>query len=728
MSKTLSMLYEIVRLFTAFSETVSLSNSMGLFDINSISEDTAKPILEIIYDCKLDNLNYVTGRNFPAIDLGDENKKISFQITSDEKLEKIKYSLDKFLEYNLHEKYDELYIYIITKKQSSYGEAGINEILGIEPKISFNVNQHIIDNNDLVRIIRTLPFEKIKKIKDLLFQEYGDSILQIHNITKIKLEIAPIKNSVEIKKDNFIFPEHSNNPNKQKLVFTNRNAEDYFSNGNTLSEKKQFDLAIKDFDKSIEILNENLAEAIASKGVCYSRNNQIEKGIDEFKKALDICPNYSLIRYNLGYSYFVLRQFEKSIPELEIAYNLKPEDKKIKRVLAESYYRLGFKYYDSGNFELSIPLFNKAYEIEPEENHLINIAICYIQTKNIQKAIEILEAIIEKNPHSFLAYFNLGTAYSRNKEYKKSIQCILTALKIEPKHKGLYYNLAINYRDLSEFEKSIESFEKEIELFPESQDAYKELGLLYASINQFEKAISVFKRAINCKYNNPDFYYNMGVIYSELKQYNNSISSFKKAIKFKPKDAKYYNQLGYTYLKNKKLNEAEKCFLEALNIDSKYYMALYNLGLLYMEKQQNNKAKEYFLKSQIIDPTYINTYRFLIEIYLNEKDYENLTSTLEKLPLLIPDDELYIDIAVAYSKKGDYKIAKEYVFKYTNYENNANALYNLSCIYSLENSSEECLKTLKKAISIDSEYKQLAKNDEDFKNLRNEIKFQKLID
>lgn len=60
--------------------------------------------------------------------------------------------------------------------------------------------------------------------------------------------------------------------------------------------------------------------------------------------------------------------------------------------------------------------------------------------------------------------------------------------------------------------------------------------------------------------------------------------------------------------------------------------------------------------------------------------------------------------------------------------NSARALYNKSCVYSLMGNIDKSLEFLKKAITLDSKYKELAKDDEDFQNIRKNLEFKKLME
>jgi tetratricopeptide (TPR) repeat protein len=54
--------------------------------------------------------------------------------------------------------------------------------------------------------------------------------------------------------------------------------------------------------------------------------------------------------------------------------------------------------------------------------------------------------------------------------------------------------------------------------------------------------------------------------------------------------------------------------------------------------------------------------------------------------------------------------------------------YNKACVYSLQNQIELALENLQKAIQLDPEkYREMAKTDSDFVNIRHDRRFQALI-
>ena len=120
-----------------FAHEVKAANAAGRTDINKNAETVLIPLLTEVYGYKnLKNLNATERANYPAIDLSDERARVAFQITSTPDIDKVKDTLQKFVDYKLYEKYDRLIIYVLTERQKSYSEAACKSI--IQDRFAFN--------------------------------------------------------------------------------------------------------------------------------------------------------------------------------------------------------------------------------------------------------------------------------------------------------------------------------------------------------------------------------------------------------------------------------------------------------------------------------------------------------------------------------------------------------------------------------------------------------------
>jgi hypothetical protein len=127
---------------------VELATSQGRTDINLTLEDAFIPILKSVYNLPhLVNLNRKQ-KNFPGIDLGDDHDRVAFQVTSSTTLDKVKFTVRQFMDRAYYNTFDELFILMLARKQSSYSQASVNELL--TDQFAFNCKKHIIDLGDLL--------------------------------------------------------------------------------------------------------------------------------------------------------------------------------------------------------------------------------------------------------------------------------------------------------------------------------------------------------------------------------------------------------------------------------------------------------------------------------------------------------------------------------------------------------------------------------------------------
>ena len=99
------------------AQYVKFNNQDGMTDINKAVEDFFCGLLNIIFNASLENMNYVQ-RDYPAVDLGDEENRLAVQVTSTSSRDKIIHTLDKFFEHKLDKDYNRLVILIVGKKEA----------------------------------------------------------------------------------------------------------------------------------------------------------------------------------------------------------------------------------------------------------------------------------------------------------------------------------------------------------------------------------------------------------------------------------------------------------------------------------------------------------------------------------------------------------------------------------------------------------------------------------
>ena len=164
-------LKQIIQDLALLSKEIELRSTVNLYDINIIAEDFYADLLNLIYGYKLKNVN-ILDKNAPAIDLADEENRVSIQVTSDNTSTKIKHTLSEFIEHEKYKQYDRLIVLILTNKKSYTTQ------FETQGKLDFNKEKDIIDLSDLTQIIREKNSTTLKQISEFLQRELHEQSIR----------------------------------------------------------------------------------------------------------------------------------------------------------------------------------------------------------------------------------------------------------------------------------------------------------------------------------------------------------------------------------------------------------------------------------------------------------------------------------------------------------------------------------------------------------------------
>ena len=90
-------------------------------------------------------------------------------------------------------------------------------------------------------------------------------------------------------------------------------------------QSEDYQQAIKDFDKAIE-LNPNLAEAYNNRGLVYGKLGNLQQAIKDFDKAIELNPKYAEAYCWRGIAYVILYNRNQATNDLRIAARLGNEE------------------------------------------------------------------------------------------------------------------------------------------------------------------------------------------------------------------------------------------------------------------------------------------------------------------------------------------------------------------------------------------------------------------
>lgn len=132
-----------------------------------------------------------------------------------------------------------------------------------------------------------------------------------------------------------------------------RNPDYYFLRGNLHFDSRQYDLALSDYSRAIEI--HPTFNLYYNRGLSYGNLQQYAKAVEDYEKAILFNAKDPNVYYYRGNSYLVLGERKKAISDFNKAIALKPD-------FAEAYYNRAILYRVMGQNRKAIDSYLKFLE------------------------------------------------------------------------------------------------------------------------------------------------------------------------------------------------------------------------------------------------------------------------------------------------------------------------------------------------------------------------------
>jgi len=146
-------------------------------------------------------------------------------------------------------------------------------------------------------------------------------------------------------------------------VSTASPAQEHFKQGNEFSQAAQFEQAVDEYLKSLEIEPQNV-DAMTNLGVAYYSLGKLDEAVEQYLKALEIAPNDADIHSNLAAAYVqkyqqsvASEQLDKAMAEYQKAVELAPD-------LPEAHFGLGAVYMLLGRKEDALQAFETFLDLD----------------------------------------------------------------------------------------------------------------------------------------------------------------------------------------------------------------------------------------------------------------------------------------------------------------------------------------------------------------------------
>lgn len=295
----------------------------------------------------------------------------------------------------------------------------------------------------------------------------------------------------------------------------------YLFRANSYMELEEFDLALADFNSSIEI-DPEFARAYSRRGILYKKMELLEKAEKDLKKAIELSSELDGAMIDLGYIRIQLgkkdamKYFNKAIKTNPCAYNY------YYRVLARAEIlkrQNAIENFASGKV-------TKDYSYED----------CTFNEKQVKDDITDLDKAIALDPEIAYYYRLRASRYNYLKQYENALADYEKLLELEPDDEELHLATAYCKFNTDKFAEAIEGIDTYLKMTEGSGDdfLYWTRGNANYELGNFEEALKDLSKSLVLK-ETADSYYYRGLVNFRLQHFIQAYKDFASALELNSK-------------------------------------------------------------------------------------------------------------------------------------------------------------------------------------------------
>lgn len=228
----------------------------------------------------------------------------------------------------------------------------------------------------------------------------------------------------------------------------------YYDLANYYAEKNEYDKAIANFSTAIKVGTDY--KTYINRGLAYSKMKNYQAALEDFDKALQMNPNQVEGYVDRGGVYSDMKRYDEALADVNIAIAKKPS--------YEAYFLRGYIYKSTRQYDLAIADYTTAASFSDNVSVYTNRGNVYFALQNYAKAIEDYNVVLNANPNDANTLSNRASAYFQLNQFDNAISDLNKAIALEPNNAGYYGTLAFIYDRKGDKAKTMEYANKAIKM------------------------------------------------------------------------------------------------------------------------------------------------------------------------------------------------------------------------------------------------------------------------
>ena len=266
--------------------------------------------------------------------------------------------------------------------------------------------------------------------------------------------------------------------------------------GVALSEAGRVDESIEQYKIAIK-LDSHYADPLSNIAVAYSMKGETDQAIAALKGAINIFPNYAEAYNNIGTLFLKKQNYEDAEKMLKTAIEIRP-------YYGKAFYNLGRLYLEKNEEEKAWTYFKKATEGDLDvAEGFYTLGQMSLKLQKYEEAANAFEQVLIKglkNPQLVnQVQFNLANCYFMLKQLDKAGNLYEYLIQKEPLNGKYIYNLAETYLARDKTNEALMLFKKVTTLPEPVSQAHIRIAACYEKLNQIDQAKSYLNELLNAQ-------------------------------------------------------------------------------------------------------------------------------------------------------------------------------------------------------------------------------------
>jgi tetratricopeptide (TPR) repeat protein len=304
------------------------------------------------------------------------------------------------------------------------------------------------------------------------------------------------------------------------LTAAAQNSKKYFKTGQEFIESGNYQDAVAQFSKAIELDPQN-TDMYLARARAYVKLNQLQEALDDCNRAKVFSPKNDDIFSLAGEISLEMKKYEDALANLNTATGLNKRSHDPYQYKTQALIELE-------KYETAMGAIDTALLIE-KNNSMDNYlkGVVNERLRNYSEAEKYYRKAFG-NEGFVKPYLALAQLKVKQNQLNEAFSLLESALKSDPKSTEAFYIRSQIYTKQLDFPNAINDISKNIILEPGNPDWYIVRGGYYQQFNQQQYAINDFNKLISLTPDNPDAYFMRAKSYEEILDYPSAIKDYQK--------------------------------------------------------------------------------------------------------------------------------------------------------------------------------------------------------